>query len=234
MISETLRQSLDLSIFWEYRATLAVGLLQNIYIFFASAALAMVLAVVIGLARLSKKLWLRGLSTFYVELFRNTPEFVLLIWVYYVLPILLSRLLATQFSLSPFLAAVLGLGVAYSGFMSETVRAGIQSIPKGHSEAGTALGMREGPILRRIVLPQALRRMLPEMLSQLVSLFKATSIVSLIAVPDIMYQVSMVNVEQMRPLPLYTGAALLFCLVIIAATQMIQILSDRWRRRGWA
>jgi polar amino acid transport system permease protein len=66
-----------------------------------------------------------------------------------------------------------------------------------------------------------------------VSLFKATSIVSLIAVPDIMYQVSMVNVDQMRPLPLYTGAALLFCLVIIAATQSIQILSDRWRNRGW-
>jgi polar amino acid transport system permease protein len=76
--------------------------------------------------------------------------------------------------------------------------------------------------------------MLPEALSQLVSLFKATSIVSLVAVPDIMYQVSMVNVDQMQPLPLYTGAALLFCLVIVTATQMIQILSDRWRRRGWA
>lgn len=233
-MSETLRQSLDLSIFWEYRYTLAVGLLQNIYVFLASAVLAMTLALVIGLARLSRRFWLRGMSTFYVELFRNTPEFVLLIWVYYVLPILLSRLLATQFSLSPFVAAVLGLGVAYSGFMSETVRAGIQSIPTGHTEAGTALGMREHTVLRRIVLPQAFRRMLPEVLSQMVSLFKATSIVSLIAVPDIMYQVSMVNVEQMRPLPLYTGAALLFCLVIIAATQMIQLLSDRWRRRGWA
>ena len=76
--------------------------------------------------------------------------------------------------------------------------------------------------------------MLPEALSQFVSLFKATSIVSLVAVPDIMYQVSMINVDQMRPLPLYTGAALLFCLVIIAATQSINALSDRWRKRGWA
>jgi polar amino acid transport system permease protein len=179
-------------------------------------------------------MWLRAISTFYVELFRNTPEFVLLIWVYYVLPILLSRLLSTQFSLSPFAASVLGLGFAYSGFLSETLRAGIQSVPRGHVEAGLALGMREHTILRRIVLPQALRRMLPETLSQLVSLFKATSIVSLVAVPDLIYQVSMVNVDQMRPLPLYTGAALLFCLVIITATQLIQILSDRWRRRGWA
>jgi polar amino acid transport system permease protein len=233
-MSETLRQSLDLSVFWEYRATLAVGLLQNLYVFLASALLAMALALVISLSRLSPRMWLRVISTFYVELFRNTPEFVLLIWVYYVLPILLSRLLSTQFSLSPFAASVLGLGFAYSGFLSETLRAGIQSIPRGHVEAGLALGMRERTILYRIVLPQALRRMLPETLSQLVSLFKATSIVSLVAVPDLIYQVSMVNVEQMRPLPLYTGAALLFCLVIISATQMIQILSDRWRRRGWA
>jgi polar amino acid transport system permease protein len=233
-MSETLRQSLDLSVFWEYRATLAVGLLQNLYVLLASAMLAMALALVVSLSRLSRRMWLRAISTFYVELFRNTPEFVLLIWVYYVLPILLSRLLSTQFSLSPFAASVLGLGFAYSGFLSETLRAGIQSIPRGHVEAGLALGMREHKTLYRIVLPQALRRMLPETLSQLVSLFKATSIVSLVAVPDLIYQVSMVNVDQMRPLPLYTGAALLFCLVIISATQMIQILSDRWRRRGWA
>jgi polar amino acid transport system permease protein len=232
-MSETLRQSLDLSLFWEFRYTLLTGLLQNIYVFACAAVLALALALAVGLARLSVYRGVRVVSTIYAELFRNTPEFVLIIWVYYVLPILLSRALATKFNMSPFLAAVLALGVAYSGFLSETVRAGVQSIPRGHAEAGASLGMTRLQILRRIIIPQAVRRMLPEALSQFVSLFKATSIVSLIAVPDIMYQVSMVNVDQMRPLPLYTGAALLFCLVIIAATQSIQILSDRWRKRGW-
>ena len=233
-MSETLRQSLDLSLFWEFRYTIAVGLLQNLYVFLASAMLALSLAFVVGLSRLSRRRIVRMASTAYGELFRNTPEFVLLIWVYYVLPILISRLLATKFNLTPFVAAVLALGVAYSGFLSETVRAGIQSVPRGHIEAGLSLGMSRFTILRRIVIPQAVRRMLPEALSQFVSLFKATSIVSLIAVPDIMYQVSMINVDQMRPLPLYTGAALLFCLVIISATQSINLLSDRWRKRGWA
>lgn len=233
-MSETLRQSLDLSLFWEFRYTIAVGLLQNLYVFLASAMLALSLAFVVGLSRLSRRRIVRMASTAYAELFRNTPEFVLLIWVYYVLPILISRLLATKFNLTPFVAAVLALGVAYSGFLSETVRAGIQSVPRGHIEAGLSLGMSRFTILRRIVIPQAVRRMLPEALSQFVSLFKATSIVSLIAVPDIMYQVSMINVDQMRPLPLYTGAALLFCLVIISATQSINLLSDRWRKRGWA
>ncbi len=232
-MSETLRQSLDLSVFWEFRYTLLTGLLQNFYVFACATALALVLALIVGLARLSVYRSIRIVSTVYAELFRNTPEFVLIIWVYYVLPILLSRALATKFNISPFLAAVLALGVAYSGFLSETVRAGVQSIPRGHAEAGASLGMTKFQILRRIIIPQAVRRMLPEALSQFVSLFKATSIVSLIAVPDIMYQVSIINVDQMRPLPLYTGAALLFCLVIIAATQLIQLLSDRWRRRGW-
>jgi polar amino acid transport system permease protein len=208
--------------------------LQNLYVFISAGVLALTLALFIGLSRVSRHRILRILSTGYAELFRNTPEFVLLIWVYYVLPILVSKLLATRFSLSPFLAAVLALGVAYSGFLSETVRAGIQSIPRGHVEAGLSLGMSRFTILRRIVIPQAVRRMLPEALGQFVSLFKATSIVSLVAVPDIMYQISMINVDQMRPLPLYTGAALLFCLVIVAASQSINILSDRWRRRGWA
>ena len=85
-----------------------------------------------------------------------------------------------------------------------------------------------------LVLPQAVRRMLPDALNQFVSLFKATSIVSLIAVHDIMYQVSIINVEEMRPLPLYTGAALLYCTIIILASQSIQFLTDRWRRRAWA
>jgi polar amino acid transport system permease protein len=76
--------------------------------------------------------------------------------------------------------------------------------------------------------------MLPEVINQLVSLFKATTIVSLISVQDIMYQVSMISVAEMRPVPLYTGAALIYCVVIIAATQALQALTQRWRTRGWA
>jgi polar amino acid transport system permease protein len=97
-----------------------------------------------------------------------------------------------------------------------------------------SLGMSRWIIMRRIIAPQAIRRMLPEALNQFVSLFKATTFVSLIAVEDLMYKVSMITVDVMRPLPLYTGAALLLCAIIITAAQLIQHLSDRWRRRGWA
>jgi polar amino acid transport system permease protein len=231
---DRLRESLDLTLFWEYRAILLRGLLQNIYIFLAGAVLATVLAFVIGVARLNKHGTVRLFSTGYAELFRNTPEYVFLVWVYFVLPVIFSRLLATKVSFSPYVASVLALGISYSGFLSETVRAGILAVPRTHIEAAMALGMSRWMIMRRIIVPQAIRRMLPESLNQYVSLFKATSLVSLIAVEDLMYQVSMITVHEMRPLPLYTGAALLYCGIIIAAAQGIQLLSERWRQRGWA
>jgi polar amino acid transport system permease protein len=221
-------------LFWEYRATLLSGLAQNAIIFLLSAVLATAMAFVIGLLRTGSNKFFRVAAAAYAEIFRNTPEYILLVWVYYIFPILLTGLLKTRFDLSPFWAAVIALGAAYSGFLSETVRSGLMSVPRGHTEAALALGMTRRDIRWRIIIPQAIRRMLPEALNQYVSLFKATSIVSLIAVEDIMYRISMVNAEQMRPLPLYTGVALFYCLIIITASQTVERLTDRWRRQGWA
>jgi polar amino acid transport system permease protein len=222
------------ALFWEYRVVLLTGLLQNLYIFAESAVVAIVLAFAVGIARLSRRRALSWTAMAYAEFFRNTPEYVLLVWIYFVLPLLLTKLAGMQIRFSPNFAAVLGLGVAYSGFMSETVRAGLRSISAGQTEAAQSLGLSGFTILRRITLPQAIRRMLPEIVNQWVSLFKATTIVSLISVQDIMYQVSMISVAEMRPVPLYTGAALIYCVVIIAATQGLQSLTQRWRMRGWA
>jgi polar amino acid transport system permease protein len=229
-----LHNAFDPGLFWEYRVVLLTGLLRNVIIFAESAVLAGVLAFVVGAASLSRHAIIRWAAVAYAEFFRNTPEYVLLVWVYFVLPLIIGKVVASKVNLSPEVAAVLGLGVAYSGFLSETVRAGLRSVSYGQTEAALSLGMSGFTTLRRIVLPQAVRRMLPDTINQLVSLFKATTIVSLIAVQDIMYQVSMISVAEMRPVPLYTGAALLYCVVIISATQLFQRLTERWRRRGWA
>jgi polar amino acid transport system permease protein len=93
--------------------------------------------------------------------------------------------------------------------------------------------MNRALLLRRIVLPQAIRRVLPEALNNCVSLLKATSIVSLIAVPDLMYQVVNIVQYEMRPLPLYSSAAFLFFGIIFALSTVVQLLTERWRTRGW-
>jgi len=233
-VSEALRQAFDLELVWEYRQALLSGLVYNFWVFACCAVVAVTVGLAAALARVNRAWPLRWIGTLHVELFRNAPDYIMLIWVHFVLPLLLGLVLRRRLEFDPFVSAVVALGFVYSGYLAETFRAGIQSIPLGHIEAGRACGMSERTILWRIVLPQAVRKMLPEALNQFVSLFKATTIVSLIAVPDLMYRVSMVIQQEMRPLPLYTGAALVYFVVVFAAASAVRALSERWRSKVYA
>ncbi len=230
-MSESLREIVDLHLFWEFREVLLRGLAVNFYVFIAAAALALSLGLGAALLRNSRIAPLRWLGTLHVEIFRNAPDYVMVVWVHFVLPLLIGVVLHSRFEFNPFVSAMIALGFVYSGYFAETFRAGIEAIPGGHLEAARSLGMGEGLIVRRIILPQVVRSMLPESINQFISLFKATTIVSLIAVPDLMYQVSMITQQQMRPLPLYTGAAITYFVIVLVAGSSLRVLADRWRAR---
>lgn len=223
------RQAISDSLFWEYRHILLSGLATNFYVFFLAGVLAVALGLIAALLRLSRPPLLRWTGTLYAELFRNTPEYVLLVWVHFVPPLVLSLLLGARINFSPVLSAVLALGLASSGYFTETFRAGIQAVPKGHVEASRSLGMSGYLTFRWVILPQAVRKILPEAMNQFISLLKSTTLVSLIAVPDLMYQVSMITQEQMRPMPLYSGAAFIYFAVIMALSAVVRRLSEGWR-----
>jgi polar amino acid transport system permease protein len=233
-VSEGLKQALDLSLFWEYRAILLQGLIFNALVFVCAAALALAVGLCAALLRVNRFFPARWLGTLHVEVFRNAPDYIMLVWVHFVLPLLIAKLIGRRVEFHPFVSAVIALGFVYSGYFAETFRAGIQAIPRGNIDAGRAFGMSERMILWRITLPQVVRRMLPEALNQFVSLFKATTIVSLIAVPDLMYQVSMVIQTEMRPLPLYTGAALTYFALIFLAASLLRAAAERWRQKVYA
>lgn len=222
------------SLFWEYRSILVRGLIIDFYVFFMAGALALGMGLVACLARLSPLRALRWCGTFYAELFRNTPEYVLLIWVHFVPPLVLTLLLRTRINFSPFFSAVVALGLASSGYFTETFRAGIQSIPRGHIEAARSTGLSGVLTFRWVILPQAVRKMLPEALNQFISLLKSTTLVSLIAVPDLMYQVSMITQEQMRPMPLYSGAAIVYFVIVLSLASLVRRFSESWRAVGRA
>ena len=230
-MSSGLHQAFDLSLFWDYRAILLRGFGVNVLVFLGAAALALAVGLGAALLRVNRFPLLRWLGTIHVELFRNAPDYIMLVWVHFVLPLLIALALRRRVEFDPFFSAVLALGLVYSGYFAETFRAGIEAIPRGNIDAGRAFGMSERLILWRITLPQVVRRMLPEALNQFISLFKATTIVSLIAVPDLMYDVSMVTQQEMRPLPLYTGAALIYFLVIFILASGVRAFSERWRRK---
>ncbi|HLX28341.1 MAG TPA: amino acid ABC transporter permease [Casimicrobiaceae bacterium] len=233
-MSESLHQAFDLGLFWEYRKVLIAGLAVNFYVFAAAAVVALGIGLGAALLRVNRLPVFRWLGTLHVEIFRNAPEYIMVVWVHFVLPLLLGYLIRTRLEFNPFVSSVIGLGLVYSGYFAETFRAGIENIPIAHIEAGRSLGMSERAIFWRIVLPQVVRRMLPESVNQFISLFKATTIVSLIAVPDLMYDVTMITQQEMRPLPLYTGAALTYFVVILAASSVLRALSERWRAKIYA
>jgi polar amino acid transport system permease protein len=217
--------------FWEYRAILLQGLVFNALVFLCAAAVALSVGLGAALLRISRFLPARWLGTLHVEVFRNAPDYIMLVWVHFVLPLLIGMLIRRRVEFHPFVSAVIALGFVYSGYFAEAFRAGIQAIPQGNLDAGRAFGMSERLILWRIILPQVVRRMLPEALNLFISMFKATTIVSLIAVPDLMYNVSMVIQQEMRPLPLYTGAAITYFLIIFALSVGVRHFSERWRAK---
>ena len=230
-MSESLREALNLSLFWEYRFILFKGLTMSLGVFACAALLALSVGLMAALMRVNRNRAFRWAGTVHVEISRNSPDYIMVVWVHFVLPLLLGSLIGRRLEFNPFVSAVLALGYVYSGYFAETFRAGIEAVPRGQIEAGTGLGMSDRLIMWRLILPQVVRRMLPESVNQFISLFKATSIVSLIAVPDLMYQVSMVSAQEMKPLPLYTGAALVYFAIIFLFATLLQVLSQRWRSK---
>lgn len=202
----------DFSVLWEYRTLLVTGFLYTVGTTLVCVLTGLVVGVVVGLGRLSTRpyvsLPLRG----YVEVFRCTPVLVQLVWFYYALPVL------TGLEISAFTAAVLCLTLYGGAFYSEIVRGGIIAVDPGQVEAAMALGMTRGQWMRRVVLPQAFRKMVPPLMSQSIMQLKNTSLLSVLAVPDLLYQGQVIAHETYRPLELYTFTAIAYFAVLFPVT----------------
>ena len=188
---------------------------------FATVAGGIVIGVVCGLALLSRRRWLTLPLEAYVEVFRCTPLLVQIVWFYYALPILLN------FSLPAWLAAGLGLTLYMGAFCTEIFRAGVMSIGRGQWQAGRALGMTQIQLMRRIVLPQAVRRMVPPLVNQSITQLKNTALLYVVAVPDLMYTGSIVTAETYRPLEVYTSVAAMYFIILYPLTLFAKRLEVR-------
>ncbi|MGH3650951.1 MAG: amino acid ABC transporter permease, partial [Acidimicrobiia bacterium] len=165
---------------------LAEGILLVFYLTFGSFVVAILLGLFIGLARISKNPILRNVAATYIELVRGIPVIVFLFLVALVLVPDFANLVRMESRSIPMaVRAAAALSLFYAAFIAEVFRAGIQSVPKEQAEAGRSLGLRDRQIMRRIVLPQAVRNMLPALGNDLISLMKDTSLVSVLAVREL-------------------------------------------------
>lgn len=186
----------------------------------------LVAGFVICLGRMSPVSWLRWPSVGYIELFRDTPVLIQLIWFFYAFPIIIGV------QLSPFAAACIGLGLNTSAYCAEIYRGGIESIASGQWEGARALGMRHGAVLRRIILPQVFRRMLPAFTNRAIELAKVTSLASVLSVHELMYQGRLLSSTYYRPFEILTTVALVYFLLIYPGSFLSMRLERRLARNG--
>jgi polar amino acid transport system permease protein len=188
--------------------------------------IALALGFIVSLGRVSERSWLNVPSIAYVEICRNTPVLIQLIWFYYAFPIILG----TQ--LSPVTACLLGLVLNTSAYCAEIFRSGILSIGRGQWEGGKAIGMTPGMTMRRIILPQVMKRMLPAFTNRGIELAKVTSLASVLAVQEIMYQGRLLSNAYYRPFEIFTTVALIYFVLIYPGSYLSSRLEKRLSVRG--
>jgi len=202
------------------------GLQLTIWLAVVGFIFSALFALVVVLARISPYKPLSLLAMGYINFFRGTPFIVQLLWLYYTLPI------AAGIMLSSATTALIGITLNLGAFISETYRAGIESVDKGQHEAAMALGMTRGQLMTRVILPQAILRVIPPLASYWITIFKDTSLFSLIAVSELTYRSRAVALDTFRPLETYTLVALMYFAVTYPQARLVDYIFDRYRVRN--
>ena len=228
-IEETIHTSATKWTFAQFFPRLVGGALMTVSLTVLGFLLAMVIGLPVAAVRLYGPAPLRWLATIYVEFFRGIPVLLLLYFLYYSLPeVGLAMHLGVSLKLNAFLVGVIGFGLNYGAYESEIYRAGIASIPVGQWEAGASLGMSPLRIFRRIILPQAVKVILPPMTNDFVALFKDTSVVSVIAVEELMKRYQIMAADHLQYVEIGFVTMLLYLLMSVPLAQLSRYLERRW------
>lgn len=221
---------LDFMFMQKWSGFILQGTGYTLFVSVMAISLACVIALIGALGRLSRNPLANGVATFYVSLVRGTPLLVQVFMWYLALPQLGQALenvglagAQKLLTLPAIPAGILALGVCYGAYMTETFRAGIQSINIGQTEAAQALGMSEAQIKRRIILPQALRLIIPPVSNEFIAMIKDSSLVSLMGVWEISYRAAKIGRRYFRSLEMLILAALFYWIICI----ILQALQER-------
>jgi polar amino acid transport system permease protein len=209
---------------WDFRQVFWRGIEVTVMLTWWALLIGLALGLLLGLMRSSRLVFLRWPAAIYIDVFRATPILVQLVWIYYALPILLGL------QMGNITAACVGIGLHAAAYIAEIFRAGIDSIDRGQSDAAKSLGMGYGEAMRRIILPQAVRRMVPPFINEFATLMKLTTLGSVLAVNELLHEAENLINTTYRPLEVYTTVAVVFGLLIYPFIWLSQRLEQRWKK----
>ncbi|WP_257168387.1 amino acid ABC transporter permease [Bradyrhizobium sp. SRS-191] len=210
----------DFAILGKYSHLFWVGLGWTMAYTLGTILLGTLIGLLVGIVRLRRPVVIDWLLIGYIELFRCTPLLVQIIWFYYAFPVVIGV------NIPAHVAAVTVLSLYGGAFYAEIIRGSIESVPRGQWDAARALGLRPWRMMRLVILPQALKPMLAPYVNQSVTQLKNTSLVSVIAVPDLVYNATLINADTYRPLEVYTIIAIIYFAILFPAT----LLGRRFER----
>ena len=208
---------------WSQVDYLAVGALYSLGLTSLSMIFGTIIGLAVSLVRMTKNRILRFIAGSYIDVMRGIPLLALLIWFFYGLSILID------FSFPPLFAGIACLSLKYSGYLAETFRAGIQAIEKGQSEAAFSLGFSKLQNFFRIILPQAIRIVIPPIGNSFVSMLQDSSLVMLVGIWELMKRGNSVANSTLRPFEIYTAVGLLYLIMTITASRVNRYLENRFR-----
>ncbi|KHS79720.1 amino acid ABC transporter permease [Pectobacterium brasiliense] len=211
----------DFSAIWPYHQLLLEGLWGTIKIGATSILIGMLAGMLLAAMKMSPRRLLRLPAAMLIGFYRNTPALVHFFWIYYALPVI------TPLTFSPFTAAVIALSAQSGAFYAEVYRGAISSIHTGQWEGAKALGMSKSTALRRVILPQALRRMIPPFIERSFELIKSTSLASSLAYSELLYQAMQINSQTYRPLEVYSLVAVMYFTLLLLISLFSQHIEKR-------
>ncbi|WP_172599299.1 amino acid ABC transporter permease [Rhizobium leguminosarum] len=213
--------TLDFSILLRFENALLLGLWMTIKLTIICIVLGCSLGFLVGLARASRNLALRAIAGTYVEFFRGTPVLIQLFWIFFCLPLLLGV------ELSNLASGVITLTLYMGAITSETFRASLKSIGREQLDACVALGMPRSAQVMNVVLPQAVLRAIPTLLSNCVSLFKESALVSAVGMADLMFVGQNISNNTARPVEVLTVVALIYFVIAFPLTRAVSLIEGR-------
>ncbi len=213
--------ALDFSVVLRFQDALALGLWTTLKLTLICVALGCSLGFLIGLARTSSSRLLRGLSSVYVEFFRGTPVLIQLFWIFFCLPLILGV------ELSNLASGVIALTLYMAAITSETFRASLKSVGREQLDACVALGLPRLVQVTSVILPQAVLRAIPTLLSNCVSLFKESALVSAVGMADLMFIGQNISNNTARPVEVLTVVALIYFAIAFPLTRAVTLIERR-------
>lgn len=199
------------------------GLMITVLATIAIMAISMTIALPVAFGRMSRNPLFRIPATIYVQVLRGTPVLLQLFYLYYVLPFAGIRL-------DPWPAGVIGMSLAYSAYLSEVYRAGIEAVDRGQTEAALSIGMTRARIMRVVVLPQAFRIVIPPIGNIFVGLFKDTSLLSILTIREVMFEGQLLAATTFQHITIFTVIALLYLAVCWPSAAIVDRLERRLKR----